>query len=817
MITRKASALVCGGALIVFVALSVVLPGDGVSVVTVSRFGSEVRLLPPRPSLSFLPLARRLELSRRDGAAVFDVPVSVPAGGDSTLEARLDLLIDGAGPLPIDAATVRERGWESAWAEWATQQLDLSEKDVEIIVRAAPQWRKIFPDAAEAEALDVSDRLMAGFDPVSLAGAELRVETDQTAIRAAAGLELARSIPPSGRLIVLGLDALDWRLVDDLIRKGLMPNLKEVMDRGAQAEVIVRPPLLSPLIWTSIATGVHPEVHGVLDFVERDPAGGEPRPISSAARKVPALWEIAAMAGRTIAVIGWWATFPAVAPPGATIYSDRLTEQIFGFEGTTEGSAFPPEAADTADRLRMRRADLSPEILAPILAVSREELNATLAENAAWENPIGGILRLMAPTYTIERLTDHELSRGTEIVLVYLEGTDMVGHLFGPHRPPPLPIVDREEARRFGSVVDRYYAHVDRWIGRVAAQIPPQDTLVIVSDHGFRWFEDRPLVSSGAHTGTAEEWHRREGAFIVAGPTVQRGRTRHRMRLLDVSAALFALSGLPVGVGMPGVVPGWVVAGHDRTPLAVDYGALVSLEELQQASRRAEVSPEVKAEQLAKLRALGYIGDEPDEAGAESGPSYDRFEARRLHNLALRLMDAGHLEEAERNYRQAVAADPTYLPPHYAFAFLLRKTGRYDEADRHLWQAVDLDLVDTAAPAVVRVAQHYRDLGQAAPAEAVLTEGTKRLPDSATIWLHLGALLGERGDLDGSRRCLVRAVELDPRDPFAHRNLAALQAAVGDLEGARRSLSTALELEPGNDEVRRQLSSLGGPINGMRN
>ncbi|MCP3860033.1 MAG: tetratricopeptide repeat protein, partial [Phycisphaeraceae bacterium] len=231
---------------------------------------------------------------------------------------------------------------------------------------------------------------------------------------------------------------------------------------------------------------------------------------------------------------------------------------------------------------------------------------------------------------------------------------------------------------------------VDRWIGRVAAQLSPQDTLAIVSDHGFRWFEDRPLVSADAHTATAEQWHRKEAVFIVAGPTVRRGGTRHTMTLLDVSASLFVLAGLPVGEGMPGVAPGWVVAGQDRAVGKVDYSALVSLEELHERSRRAEVSPEVKAEQMAKLRALGYIGDEPDEAGAESGPNYDRFEARRLHNLATRLMDAGDLEEAERNYREAVAADPTYGPPHYAFAFLLRKTGRYDEADRHFWQAVDL-------------------------------------------------------------------------------------------------------------------------------
>ena len=97
-------------------------------------------------------------------------------------------------------------------------------------------------------------------------------------------------------------------------------------------------------------------------------------------------------------------------------------------------------------------------------------------------------------------------------------------------------------------------------------------------------------------------------------------------------------------------------------------------------------------------------------------------------------------------------------------------------------------------------------------AQAVLTEASRRLPRSATIWLHLGAVFGERGEFTESRRCLERAIELDPRDPYAYRNLAALQVATGDIEGARRSLTRALELEPGNDEVRRQLRDLGAPI-----
>ncbi len=811
---RKLIAVITVGAvLILFGGLAIVFPDNGEAVVAVSRFGSGVRLMADRPGLSLLPLMSRHRIDRREGTAVIAFPVKLAVSGEEReIEARVEVFVKGSGTLPIDAAAIRDNGWAGAWAAWAAPQLRLSGTEAEQLIRSSDQWREIFPGAGEAAGFEVGERLGPSFGALAPIRATVEAAADPEVVRAAAGREIGSSLRVEGRLVVLGLDALTWRLLDELIARGLMPNLDRLLDRGIHAEVIVRPPLLSPLIWTSIATGVHPEVHGVLDFIEPNPNGGEPLPISSRARKVPALWEIAAAAGRSSAVIGWWATFPAFAPPGATVYSDRLTEQIFETGTSAAGVAAPAEAADLARRLELKWAELTPEMVAPVLPVSAGEIADVPDDSSAWDQPIGGLLRLMASTFTTERLLAHELERGTEVVLAYLEGTDTVGHLFAPHRPPAQPIVDREAARRYGGVVDSYYAWVDGWIGRVVDELEEDDTLAIVSDHGFRWFEDRPLVAAGAHTATAENWHRKEGVFIAAGPLVNSSRARPTMELLDVAACLFELAGLPRGRGMAGSVPDWLLTGPRRVQdLDVDYSALVSIDLLRESIPQAALAPEVQDEQLAKLRALGYIGDETTKPAAAPVPGNDRLEARRLHNLALRYTDTGEAAEAETAYLGAIAADPTYVQSHFGLAFLLRNTGRFDEADQRLWQGVGYTQGDQEDN-LIRVAQHYRQLGRLDRAGIFLEEARNRYPSSARIWLDLGAVLGQQGDLAGSQRCLERAIALDPRDPFAYRNLAALQVAGGDMEGAVNSLNRALELDPGNQEIRQQLQALGAPV-----
>ncbi|MFN2443126.1 MAG: alkaline phosphatase family protein, partial [Thermoanaerobaculia bacterium] len=603
--------------------------------------------------------------------------------------------------------------------------------------------------------------------------------------------------------------ALDWRLLDELMAAGAMPNLQAIVTRGAHAVLDVPPPLISPVVWTTIATGTPPEVHGVLDFLETDTVDGSARPVGSGSRKVPALWEMTAAAGRETAVIGWWATFPATAQAGITIYSDRLTEQLIGLEVDSPGVAAPQEASVVARRLQVRPADVTAAMLAPFARVDDRELAEASRGGSSWESPVGGLTRLVAATLTVERLTAHELERDTDAIFIYLEGTDVVGHLFGAHRPPAMTGITSEEALRWGGVPDRYYTKVDQWIGQVAERAGNDATLVIVSDHGFTWGRDRPPVESGTQTATAEWWHRPEGVFIAAGPRVSRTANRQRLEILDVAPALLALAGLPRGSEMPGVAPNWLLSPGDTDRGTVSYTRLLPRESVAQPA----IGEDAKREQMAKLRALGYLGGPPPgSAGVSAGESGDRAEARRLNNLGSSQFGAGKIDEAEQTFRLAIAADPRYASAHHNLSIVYRTRGHLADADREFWTAVDYGIADREM-AIVRLALDYRERGDAERAAAVFAEGRRRFPSSEEIWLNSGVFHGAKGELAKARTYLERAAEINPSNPAAHRNLAAALAGLGDSAGARRALTRASRLVPEDETLRQDLAALGGPLN----
>lgn len=799
----KRSLFLCAAFLFaVLVLLSVVPPSNATRVAAVSRWSSQVKLLPPGWAFSPWFLAFREKVPQENGAAVLTgtLKVRLPSGSEVELLAQVSVV--GTGTLPLDAREVRRKGFAPAFGNALVQALPPELAGT--LWQATDAWTTWFP-AKGSFRESVHRAVAAKLSPFEIAAVRLSA-TDAHVLQAEARAQLRSLAPRRGRLVVLGLDALDWSLVDELCARGVMPHMAQLLQQGVHAELEVPPPLISPVIWTTIATGVPPEVHGILDFLEPDPQGGPPHPVSANSRKAPALWEMLAAAGRSTATIGWWATFPAQAPAGGVVYSDRLTEQLLGLGARTPGLADPPKAQEEALSLALKAKDLKPQDLAPVLPVTAAELAAVKEDN--WEDPIAGLAKLMAATLTVERLTEKELAAQRDALFVYLEGTDTVGHLFAPYRPPAMPQVDPVLARRFGPVVDRYMAHVDAWIGQIQARLGPADTLVIVSDHGFTWGSDRPKVPSGAHTATAVWWHRPTGVFLVVSPHIKPEKNRKRMTLSQVTPTLLALAGLPVGAEMPGSLPSWVKPAFEER---VHYGSLVG----RPTPRRLELPPEARAEELAKLRALGYLGGDAGDAGQAPAPQpaapvqarYDRAEARRLNNLASSLASAGNRKQAEEVFRQAMSADPTYAAPHYNLATLLRREGRFDEADAQFWQAVDAGIADPEVT-IVRSALDYRERGETRRAAQMFLEGLKRFPRSVPLLLNAGVFFGEQGELARARDLLTTAVRLAPENPKAHRNLAVALAATGDTAGAIEHLEITLKLDPSDQAAQAELARL---------
>jgi hypothetical protein len=60
---------------------------------------------------------------------------------------------------------------------------------------------------------------------------------------------------PRDEVWIIGLDGADWEILDPMIERGELPNLAKLREDGAYGRLRSEEPMLSPMLWTSIATG----------------------------------------------------------------------------------------------------------------------------------------------------------------------------------------------------------------------------------------------------------------------------------------------------------------------------------------------------------------------------------------------------------------------------------------------------------------------------------------------------------------------------------------------------------------------------------
>ncbi len=636
------------------------------------------------------------------------------------------------------------------------------------------------------------------------------------------------------RLLIVGWDAADWKLIDAHFSGGAMPNLRRLVNCGVRADLATLEPKLSPILWTSIATGQTADKHGILNFVEPDGAGRGLRISLSTSRKVKALWNILTQSGLRTHVVNWYASFPAEPINGvvvSNVFQNGLPVSPDADWPLPPAAVHPSARAGEFAALRLHPRELRAEELLAFIP--------RLAEIDPLHPGVQFLAKSIAQCASVHNVATSLLSgdKTWDCAMIFYDTIDVAAHHFMQYHPPRMHHVPERDFELFRHVMSSLYHLHDMMLGALLDLAGPDTTVMLLSDHGFHSDRLRPRPAPAkeyTHTVMGPDWHRSIGVLAMSGPGVKRGDTVFGVSLLDITPTALTLLGVPVGADMDGRV---LIEALDR-PVPIERVFSWETTDGEAGLHPVDVRQDTFAagEALKHLAELGYVQEIPEDAQSQLDllSRETRFNlavvymTTRRVGAALPLLESIHGEDPSesryavnlaqcyhnlRRYSDArrvledflkVKPDAPYAKAHLGAALFAQ--GHVEEAGEMLEQA---ERENPGNPDLTCVrATVYVFLKRWEDAERLFRRAAAFDPHNARAHHGLGLLaLGLERFQEAVEHCL-RAVELQHFYPDAHYTLGVALTWMKDYDHAIKSFAVALSMQPGMIDAHRYLASI---------
>lgn len=587
------------------------------------------------------------------------------------------------------------------------------------------------------------------------------------------------------KLLLIGWDAADWKIIGPLLAKGQMPALKYIIDNGVYGNMGTMNPPFSPMLWTSVATGKTPDKHGVLGFIEVLENGVGVRPVTAKSRKARALWNIFHHEGLKSNLIGWWPSFPA-EPINGVVVTDKFQKVSLDpkkQKPMASGTIHPKHMEQVLKELRMFAFEVTGEHILPFipdaLQIDQEKdksltvLAKVLSENVSIHNAATRLLRT----------TDWDFTA------VYYDLIDHLCHSFMKFHPPMLNRVNAKQYEFYKEVVNGAYRFQDMMLERKLELIDRDTTVIVMSDHGYESGNKRLLELPKLQAAAAMD-HRQFGIFAAMGPNIKKREKVYGLGLIDIAPTVLHHFGLPVGGDMDGKValevfenPGEIKYIESWEKIEGDFGEL---------PRNHEQDLLNDEETLEQLVALGYI----EKADEKSENAVRKTRCDLKHNLARVFLGKKDYDRAKHILLELIDVKaPIDTSSYYLdLVNVCLETNAFDEAQHYFDILKDHN-------SSVQYTLFFQEaailLGKEKPLKAlkVLEEAqAQNRYGNPELWYRIGALKQKLLMYDEALGAYEKAIAIEPDKAKYHAALAENFLELKQYEDAAESALTSIEL-----------------------
>jgi predicted AlkP superfamily phosphohydrolase/phosphomutase len=260
------------------------------------------------------------------------------------------------------------------------------------------------------------------------------------------------------RLLIVGWDGADWDILNDLIERGDLPHVREMVETGVRG--VLRSPLPdhSWAAWPTFLTGMNPGGHGVFDFMERHPtSSGRRDPILSTSIGVETFLESLSSHGHEVRAGNIPVTYPPFPVNGKLIAGGGIPPGAPFVYPATWAEALEREAPFPINGMEWTRYRNNPS---PLIEESRR--------------------------YIVERTESFsKLMEGSwRVAICVFVATDRLQHPVADRLIPTHPAFGERSSDPVAEALRRTYRTLDAQLGRLREEAGDAVT-VLVSDHGF--------------------------------------------------------------------------------------------------------------------------------------------------------------------------------------------------------------------------------------------------------------------------------------------------------------------------------------------
>lgn len=562
------------------------------------------------------------------------------------------------------------------------------------------------------------------------------------------------------RILLIGWDGADWKTISPLLERGHMPNLQRLIENGVMGNVASLVPMLSPILWTSIASGKNADKHGILGFAEPDQATGKTRPVTSTSRKCKAIWNILSERGLKAGVINWFASHPAEKINGFVV-TDRFCHAVGAPDQPwppVEQSVHPAELLEEACSVRVHPATTTPMQVAPFIP----NLGALDPQKDQNLHQLRIMLAECATTQAVATWLMQE--QEWNFLGVYFDAIDRFAHTFMEYHPPKMDHVNDEDFENYKDVITGCYRFHDMMLGRMMQLAGEDTTIMILSDHGFHCDHLRPSGSAKIKNGRPVSWHRQYGMLVIGGPGIKKDERIYGASLLDVAPTVLWMLGVPVAKDMDGQALTQIAEGEVK---AVEKIETYEVEDKSDAQESDTDSPEdgtddpwVAQQMLQRLADLGYV---------EQDTTVESVVLDRARNLGQVYAATGRPELAIKEYEKVLAAKQDDKGSQMAIASCLLELGRLDECEGIVVSVLDGKTDAPQANLYMGIINFRR--GETELALKYLKEAERHDPRMPGLHCQIGNVYLRRQHWKFAERAFNKALSIDPDSAEAHDGL----------------------------------------------